>query len=66
MLVNNNRVSLIGRVSMDMLALIYEHNLMQKRVILFYYGGKDLPVEEIARAAEMSPYQLLCGVRVRG
>ena len=64
-LVNNKRVSLIGRVSMDMLAVDLRSQPEAKVGDPVLLWGKNLPVEEIARAAEMSPYQLMCGVRER-
>lgn len=64
-LVNNKRVSLIGRVSMDMLAVDLRSQPQAKIGDPVLLWGKDLPVEEIARSVDMSPYQLLCGVRER-
>jgi alanine racemase len=64
-LVNNIKVPLIGRVSMDMLAVDLRTQPNAKAGDPVILWGKNLPVEEIARATEMSPYQLLCGVRLR-
>lgn len=64
-LVNNKRVSLIGRVSMDMLAVDLRSQPQAKIGDPVLLWGEILPVEEIARSVEMSPYQLLCGVRER-
>ncbi len=64
-LVNNKRVPLIGRVSMDMLAVdlrTQPQATIGDPVLLW---GKNLPVEEIASYVDLSPYQLLCGVRER-
>lgn len=64
-LVNGRRVSLIGRVSMDMIAVDLRDQpdaVPGDPVILW---GEGLPVEEIARAAGTIPYELLCGVTQR-
>lgn len=64
-LLNGQRVPLVGRVSMDMITLDLR-GCPEARVgdpaILW---GVGLPVEEIARAASTIPYQLLCGVTAR-
>lgn len=64
-LVNNKNVPLIGRVSMDMLAVDLRTQPNAKIGDPVVLWGKNLPVEEIAKSAEMSPYQLMCGVRQR-
>lgn len=64
-LVNGVRVPLIGRVSMDMIAVDL-HTQPQARVgdgVVLW--GAELPVEEIARAAGTIPYELLCGITQR-
>lgn len=64
-LVNGQRAALIGRVSMDMIAIdLRGHEAARPgdKVILW---GKGLPVEEIAAAAGTIPYELLCGVTQR-
>jgi len=64
-LVNGERVPLIGRVSMDMLMVDLRHQPNAKvgdEVILW---GEGLPVEEIAAAASTIGYELLCGVTKR-
>lgn len=65
-LVNNKSVPLIGRVSMDMITVDLRSQADAKIGDPVVLWGADLPVEVIARSVEMSPYQLLCGVRVRG
>lgn len=63
-LVNGRRQQLVGRVSMDMIAVDLRGNDagVGDPVTLW---GRDLPVEEIARAAGTIPYELLCGVTQR-
>jgi alanine racemase len=64
-LVDNTRVSLIGRVSMDMICLDLR-GLPDARVndpVVLW--GEGLPVEVVARHAATIPYDLLCGVSQR-
>ena len=64
-LVNGERVPLVGRVSMDMLMVDLRGQPKAKvgdEVILW---GEGLPVEEIALAAGTIGYELLCGVTKR-
>lgn len=64
-LANNQRCQLIGKVSMDMLAVdITDAKDVQidSSVTLW---GKGLPVEEIARSAGTISYELLCSVSTR-
>ncbi len=64
-LVNGQRVPLIGRVSMDMLTVDLSsqpHAKVGDRATLW---GKGLPVEEIAIHADTIPYTLVCGVTQR-
>lgn len=64
-LVNGQRVPLIGRVSMDMITVdlgIQTDSTPGDPVILW---GKDLAVEEIALWADTIPYTLVCGVTQR-
>ncbi|WP_347986913.1 alanine racemase [Methylomonas sp. AM2-LC] len=64
-LVNQQRVPLIGRVSMDMITVDLNsqpHALPGDPVTLW---GENLPVEEIARHADTIPYTLLCGITQR-
>jgi alanine racemase len=65
-LVNGKRVPLIGRVSMDMITVDLRSQPDAKIGDPVVLWGPDLPVEVIAHSVEMSPYQLLCGVRERG
>jgi alanine racemase len=64
-LLRGERVGIVGRVSMDMLA-VDVGELPEVRVgdpaILW---GPELPVEEIAAHAGTIPYELLCGVSQR-
>lgn len=64
-LINNKRVPLVGRVSMDMITVDLRscpEALVGDPVTLW---GENLPVEEIAEAADTIPYQLLCAVTAR-
>lgn len=65
-LVNGQRAPLVGRVSMDMVAIdvtgLARRPVLGDPVILW---GEGLPVEEIARCAQTIPYELLCGISQR-
>ena len=64
-LVNGQRAPLVGRVSMDMIAVDIAGISgveVGTRGILW---GADLPVEEVARHAGTIGYELLCGVSQR-
>ena len=64
-LVNGQRVQLVGRVSMDMITVDLRqqaHAAMGDPVTLW---GKDLPVEEVADYASTIAYELLCSVTSR-
>lgn len=64
-LVNGSRVSLVGRVSMDMLTVDLSdcpNPNIGDPVILW---GPKLPVEIIAQHASTIPYTLLCGITQR-
>ena len=64
-LVNGQRVPLVGRVSMDMICLDLRSQPeahVGDPVILW---GDGLPVEEVAQHAATIPYELLCGVARR-
>lgn len=64
-LVNGHPTTIIGRVSMDMLAIDLRplrHYQIGDRV---YLWGPDLPIETISHYSSRSPYELLCGVSAR-
>lgn len=64
-LINGQRAPLVGRVSMDMIAVNVgdaRDVRVGTRCVLW---GKGLPVEEIAAHAGTIPYELLCGVNQR-
>ena len=64
-LVNGQRLPLIGRVSMDMITLDLRHlpdAQVGDPVILW---GDGLPVEEIAESAGTISYELFCGITSR-
>ncbi len=62
-LVNGRRVPLVGRVSMDMIAvdLRSQPNASVGDPVLLW--GKNLPVEEIASLAGTIGYELLCNIK---
>jgi len=64
-LVNGRRVPLIGRVSMDMIALDLRNVAEAKPGDPVVLWGRDLPLEELARASGTITYELLCGVTQR-
>jgi alanine racemase len=64
-LVNGQRVPLIGRVSMDMLAVDLRNHPQAQIGDTVTLWGKALPVEEIASRAGTIAYQLLCNVNPR-
>jgi alanine racemase len=64
-LVDGKRVSLLGRVSMDMISVdLREHPdaKIGSKVVLW---GEGLPAEEIAESASTIAYDLFCGVTSR-
>ena len=65
-LVNGERAGLVGRVSMDMLAIDVtdlQHSVKLGDPVVLW--GDGLPVEEIALWAETVPYPLVCGISQR-
>ncbi len=63
--VGHRRCPLVGRVSMDMIAVDLGPNAKDpigERAVLW---GKELPVEEVAQWADTIPYELLCGIARR-
>lgn len=64
-LVNEQRVPLIGRVSMDMITVDLSQLPEAKIGDPVTLWGQDLAVEEIAHYAETIPYTLLCGITQR-
>ena len=64
-LVNNQLVSLVGRISMDMLTVdltTQPHAKVGDPVILW---GEGLPIEQVARCAKTNPYELVCAIKKR-
>lgn len=64
-LLNGRRAAIAGRVSMDMITIDlrgHDDARVGDQVILW---GRGMPVETIARAAGMIPYELVCGVTGR-
>jgi len=64
-LVNNKRVPLVGRVSMDMITvdLSSQENVRLGDPVTLW--GDGLAVEEVAKYSDTIPYTLLCGVTQR-
>ena len=64
-LINGKRVSLIGRVSMDMICVdLRGHEDVKTGDEVILWGG-ELPAEEIANHASTIAYDLFCGVTPR-
>ena len=63
--INGQRVPIIGRVSMDMITVDLRHLPSAKVGDTVMLWGKGLPVEEIARCANTISYELLCRVTQR-
>ena len=59
-LVNGQRSALIGRVSMDMIALDLRAQPQARPGDPVVLWGEGLPVEEVARHAGTIPYELVC------
>lgn len=64
-LLNGQRTRLIGRVSMDMLALDLSTQPLAKIGDTVILWGEGLPIEEVANWANTIPYELLCRVSSR-
>jgi len=64
-LINGQRVPLIGRVSMDMITVDLETQPNAKPGDPVTLWGDGLAVEEIALCADTIPYTLVCGVTQR-
>ncbi|MCX7553411.1 alanine racemase [Marinicella sp. S1101] len=64
-LIKNQLVAVLGRVSMDMIAIDvskFNEPLTGEEVTIW---GEGLPVEQVASDLEMIPYALVCGVTQR-
>jgi alanine racemase len=64
-LVNDRRVPLIGKVSMDMITVDLGIDSQDEIGDLVTLWGDDLPVAEIAQFATTIPYELLCNITRR-
>jgi len=64
-LINGERAPLVGRVSMDMIAVDVTKLSRVHVGTPVVLWGVGLPVEEVARYAATIPYELLCGVSQR-
>ena len=65
MLVNGRRAPLVGRVSMDMIAVDVTDLPPVAVGDTAELWGRRLAVEEVAAAAQTIPYELLCAVSQR-
>ena len=64
-LVNGQRTSLIGRVSMDMIAVDLHDQPNARAGDTVILWGRGLPLEELAASSGTITYELLCGVTQR-
>lgn len=64
-LINGRRVSLVGRVSMDMIMVDLGSNAKESIGDLVTLWGEGLPVEEVAEYASTIAYELLCNITHR-
>lgn len=64
-LINGQRLPLVGRVSMDTLCVDLRHAPAARIGDAVTLWGKTLPVEEVAEYASTIPYELLCAVTGR-
>lgn len=64
-LINNQRVPLVGRVSMDMITVDLSGHTDIKSGDQVLLWGDGLSVEEIAACSDTIPYTLLCGITPR-
>ena len=64
-LVNDRRVPLIGRVSMDMITVNLGVNAQEQVGDVVTLWGEQLSVAEIAECASTIPYELLCNITRR-
>jgi alanine racemase len=64
-LINGRHSRLVGRVSMDMIAVDLDDHPEARVGDPVTLWGNGLPVEEVARHADTIAYELLCGVTRR-
>ena len=64
-LINGRQAPVVGRVSMDLLAVDLGSGAQDRAGDLVVLWGDDLPVETVARWAETIPYTLVTGVTAR-
>lgn len=62
---NQQKAPIVGRVSMDMLAIDISHIPETKMGDAVEMWGTHIPVEEVARSAGTIPYELICQVSER-
>jgi len=61
-LINDRRVPVVGQVSMDSCAVDLGPDALDSVGDSVLLWGDELPVEEVARHAEVLPYEVICGV----
>lgn len=64
-LVNGRRVSLVGRVSMDMIMIDLGQQATDHIGDVVTLWGKGLPIEEVAQCASTIAYELICNITSR-
>jgi alanine racemase len=64
-LINGQRIPIIGRVSMDMITVDLRNLPTARTGDVVTLWGDGLPVEEIARRTGTIPYELVCRVTQR-
>ncbi len=63
-LIRGHQATVIGRVSMDMIAIdLGDKPVMVGDTVVLW--GKDLPAERVAAFADTIPYELVCGISQR-
>ena len=63
--INGQRIPVVGRVSMDMITVDLRGMTSARVGETVTLWGNDLPVEEIAKCADTIPYELVCRVTQR-
>ena len=64
-LVNGKKCQIVGRISMDMATIDLRNCPDAKFGDPVTLWGDGLPIEEVAKHTEHTPYDLICGVQQR-
>jgi len=65
-MINNKTASVLGRVSMDMIAVdLSDINTVSIGSEVILWGNESLAVEDVAKQAKTIPYELLCQISER-